>query len=239
MADVREVPVAGRELSPRAGLRVRPQRPVRAVFGALLVVASVVVALTIFTKIGDRREVLAVNRTILAGEQLADGDFRVVSISSDDDFPSVPAGDRELLVGQYARVRMHEGSLVVADSVQARPLVDPDAVLMSVTVPVGGVPRGLREGSRLVLIVMPAARGGDRPEPVLVEAIVAAVPSNLGEIVGSSGDSGVSSVVALSVEVPPDRAALVGSAEKVAVGVLDPKAEFPSGAATAGEGPSG
>jgi hypothetical protein len=164
----------------------------------------------------------------------------VVSISSDDDFPSVPAADRELLVGQYARVRMHEGSLVVADSVQARPLVDPDAVLMSVTVPVGGVPRGLREGSRLVLIVTPPAGGGDRPEPVLVEAIVAAVPSNLGEIVGSSGaDSGVSSMVALSVEVPPDRAALVGSAEKVAVGVLDPTAEFPSDSAPVGEGPGG
>ena len=53
------------------GLRVRPQRPGRALFGVLLVVASVVVALTIYTRIGDRHEVLAVTRTVLAGEQLS------------------------------------------------------------------------------------------------------------------------------------------------------------------------
>ena len=41
--------VAGAELAPRTGLRVRPQRPGRALFGVLLVVASVLVALTIYT----------------------------------------------------------------------------------------------------------------------------------------------------------------------------------------------
>ena len=55
---------------------------------------------------------------------------------------------------------MVEGSLLVVDSVQARPLVDPSKVLMSVPVPLSGVPTGLREGSRLVLIVTPKAAGG-------------------------------------------------------------------------------
>jgi hypothetical protein len=61
--------------------------------------------------------------------------------------------------------------------------------------------------------------------PVLVEATVAAVPRNLAELVG--GDSPGASQVALSVEVDPGRAALIGSAESVAVGVLDPSAPFP------------
>jgi SAF domain len=217
--------VAGAELAPRTGLRVRPQRPGRALFGVLLVVASVVVALTIYARVGDRHEVLAVTRTVLAGEQLSASDLRVVSISSDDSLPSVPSSAMDSMVGQYARVRMVQGSLLVVDSVQARPLVDPSKVLMSVPVPLSGVPAGLREGSRLALIVTPKTAGAAAP-PVLVEATVAAVPRNLGELVGG-GDSS-QSTVALSVEVPPESAALVGSADAVAVAVLPADATFPA-----------
>jgi len=95
--------VAGAELAPRTGFRVRPQRPGRALFGVLLVVASVVVALTIYARVGDRHEVLAVTRTVLAGEQLSASDLRVVSISSDDSLPSVPSSAMDSMVGQYAR----------------------------------------------------------------------------------------------------------------------------------------
>jgi len=230
-----QLAVAGAELAPGSGLRVRPQRPVRALLGALLVVASVAVALTIFSRVGDRREVLAVTRTVLAGEQLRDADLKVVSISSDESFPAVPAGDRELLLGQYAKVRMVQDSLLVSDSVQPEPLVDPDKVLMSIAVPVSGVPSGLREGSRLVLIVTPTSSGTGLAAPLLVEATVAAVPNNLGAIVSGSEDEPAGSMVALSIEVPPGSAALVGSAEKVAVGVLAPDATFPV-APTVGDG---
>src|SRR5215213_868857 len=109
--------LAGSELGSRSGLRVRPQRTARALFGLLLVAVCVVAVLVIYTRIGNRSEVLAVNRTVLAGEQLADGDLRVVSISADDSFASVPATARASLVGQYAKVRMVEGSLLVGDSV--------------------------------------------------------------------------------------------------------------------------
>ena len=51
---------------------------------------------------------------------------------------------------------------------------------MSVPVPVSGVPTGLREGSRLVLIVTPPSAGAGPATPVLVEATVAAVPVELG-----------------------------------------------------------
>ncbi len=98
---------------------------------------------------------------------------------------------------------------------------------MSVPVPLSGVPTGLREGSRLVLIVTPKAAGATAP-PVLVEATVAAVPRNLGELVGG-GDSN-QSTVALSVEVAPESAAVVGPAEAVAVAVLAADAPFPAAA---------
>jgi hypothetical protein len=205
-------------------------------FGALLVVASVVAVLAVYARVGDRHEVLVVTRTVLAGEQLTDGDLRVVSISSDESIPSVPASARAAMVGQYAKVRMVEGSMLVADSVQARPLVDPSKVLMSVAVPVSGVPVGLREGSQLVLIVTPppeSAGGGAVTE--LVDATVAAVPRDLGAIVSGSG-GGSASAVALSVEVAPESAALVGSAEAVAVAVVPPDISDAVGASNGADG---
>ncbi len=230
MTDLR-TPHAVRDPLPTAvlpssnGLRMRPKRPARMILALVLVVGSITVALTIYVRIGDRQEVLAATRMVLAGEQLAMSDFRVVSISTDDDLTAVAAADRELLVGQYARVRIAEGSLVVASSTQPTPLVDPNRMLMSVMVPLGGVPTGLRDGSRVALIVTPDTALSPDQQPVLVEATVAAVPRNLAELVG--GDSPGSAQVALSVEVDPGRAALIGSAESVAVGVLDPSAPFP------------
>lgn len=214
---------SGSELGSGSGLRIRPQRPLRAAAGALLVLVTVAVALTLFVRVGDRRDVAALNRTVLAGEQLAASDFKTVSIASDESFPSVSADDVELMVGQYARVRMVAGSLLVAESVQPEPLVDPERVLMSVPVSVSHVPVGLREGSQLMLIVTPASSGS--AAPVLVEAMVAAVPGNLVEVL--NGDNGASTV-ALSVEVDPSSAALVGSADAVSVAVLPPGGEFPT-----------
>ena len=212
------------ELAASRGLRLRPHRPVRALAGAFLVVASVVAAITLYSRLGDRTEVLAVNRTVLAGEQITGADLEIVSISSDDHIAFRPASDRSLVIGQYARVRLAADSLLVDDSLQPQPLVDPDRVLMSVEVPAGQVPVGLREQSRLVLVVTPPGGPSD-VAPVLVEAVVAAVPRDLAEVVGAGGDS--RATVALSVEVPPADVALVGSAEAVSVGVLDPLGHVP------------
>ncbi len=212
-------------LASKPGLRMRPHRPMRALAGALIVVASVVAALAIYTRIGNRTEVLAVSRDVLAGEQIDDADLEVVSMSSDDGIPTIPASQRGAIVGQYARVRLLAGSLLAVDSVQPRPIVDPERVLMSVVVPVGLVPVGLREQSRVVLVVTPPTSGGVRPAPVLVEAVVASVPRNLGEVVGSA-DAG-QGTVALAVEVPPRYVGVVGEAEAVSVGVLDGSAPFP------------
>lgn len=220
-----DVDVGRHDLPVATGLRLRPRRPARALLAVLLVVASVAASLTIYLRIGNREAVLAATRTVLAGEQLTRSDFRVVSISTDDQLATVPAVDLDGLVGQYARVRIVGGSLVVDEMVQRKPLVSADRVLMAVSVPVGGVPVGVREGSRIVLIVSP---GGDRAgdtEPIMIDATVAAVPSNLADLVSGSATS---SEIALSVEVPPERAAVVGLADDVAIGVLDPSAMFPS-----------
>jgi hypothetical protein len=208
-------------------------RPVRALVGGLVVVAAVVAALTLYARVGDRSRVLVLSDTVLAGEQISDADLRVVSISSDGELASVAAAQRSSVVGMYARTRLIAGSMLTMESLQARPLVGAGRVLMSVAVPVGGVPVGLREQSRVTLVVTPGDVYGDvelPAGPVLVEAVVAAVPRNLAELVG--GDAGSAATVSLSVEVDESFVALVGSAAAVGVGVLDPVA--PAGAAVAG-----
>jgi hypothetical protein len=233
MTDVRDSIVrSGNVLLPNShGLRVRPQRPVRAVLALLLVVASVVAALTVFTRIGDRSDVLVATRTVLAGQRVVDSDFRVVSISTDDQLSTVSASDRAVLVGQYAKVRIEQGSVVTIGELQPKPLVSQDRVLMSVLVPAGQVPVGLREQSRVVLIVT----GDSAPAPTLVEATVASVPGDLPALLGDTG-SVQSSSVPLSVEVAPEFVSLIGSATAVSIGVLDPSAPLPGAQVSAGPG---
>ena len=216
-------------LVPRSsGLRVRPQRPARAFFAGLVVVAAVVAALALYTRIGDRSEVLVVTRTVLAGDEIRDEDLRVVSISSDDDITTVSADARAGLVGQYARVRMVSGSFVVAESFQREPLVTPGRVLSAVTVPVGLIPVGLREQSRVALVVIPGDELGEviGEAPRLVEATITAIPRNLTELVGS--DAGPRATVSLSVEIAPEDVELVGSAKAASVHVLEASAPFPT-----------
>ena len=61
---------------------------------------------------------------------------------------------------------------------------------------------------------------------MLVDAVVAAVPRNLGEVVGSADAS--QGMIALAVEVPPSYVGVVGEADAVSVGVLDGSAAFPN-----------
>jgi hypothetical protein len=225
------------ELASKPGLRVRPYRPMRALVGAMIVVASVVAALAIYTRIGDRKEVLAVRNGVLAGERITDENLQVVSISSDDSFPSIPAADRALVVGQYAKVRLAAGALLVSDAIQPEELVNPERVRINVVVPVGLVPVGLREQSRVSLVVTPPQSGGDRQPPVLVEATVLSVPRNLAEIIGTDGSG--QDMLPLTVEIDPQWVSLVGTAESVSVGVLDPQAPFPDPAGQLGVGAVG
>ena len=94
---------------------------------------------------------------VLAGERITDENLHVVSISSDDSFPSIAAANRAVVVGQYAKVRIAAGALLVTDAIQPQELVDPERIRLNVVVPAGLVPVGLREQSRVSLVVTPAA----------------------------------------------------------------------------------
>ena len=207
-------PVAGRH---RAGLRLRPGRPVRLLLALSLMVVAVVFALAMFLRVGHRHEVLVLTRDVLAGERLTDADVQPVAIAADDTLRATLATARGSVVGQYAKVRMVHGSLLVEDSLQAAPLVDAGKAVVSLPVTATQVPTGLREGSRLLVTVIPATAG----PAVLVEAFAVAPPRfDAGAAAGS-----------LTVQVPLDQVALVTTGSKIVVSVIDPSAPLPAGVA--------
>jgi hypothetical protein len=196
--------------------RWKPRYPARAAIGILLMVASVLTALSIYQRVGHRRNVLVLTRNVLAGEQVKADDLKPVAVSTDASLRVVDAGLSTTMVGRFAKVRMLEGSLLIADSLQDRPLVTDGKALTTVTVPATGVPAGLREGSRLVLTAPASSAPG--AVAVQMEAFVAANPTRAAE--GSSQ-------VAVSVEVPLRAVGQLGVAAKVAISVVDPAAVLP------------
>lgn len=183
-----------------------------------MVVLAIAAGLALYSSMGEDAEVLVLTRTVLAGEPVSAADVRVVSVSSEDDVSWVPASQRDQLIGQYARYRLARGAFLTSDAVQPARLVTPGWVLMSVQVPVGEVPIGLRERSNIVLVVTGPGADGDVS---IVDAVVAAVPSNLASSL-QDGDRGGNDLMALSVEVPAELVGIVGTASSVSLGVVDP-----------------
>lgn len=205
-------------LAARSGLRMRPMRPVRALFGALLMVTAIVAALAIYARLGDRTSVLALNRIVLAGERITAADLRVVGVSSDDPIAWVASDERAAVVGQYARYRLADGALLVRDAVQPRPLVTQGKVLVGVSVPAANVPVGLREQSAVVLVIIPPGHSLEPPQ--LVSATVVAVPPRLVELTG--GAASPSAMVTLSVEIDPVDIVRVAAADGIGLALVDP-----------------
>jgi hypothetical protein len=222
------------ELASRPGLRMRPYRPMRALVGTLIVVASVVVAIAIYTRVGDRTEYLELTRSVLAGEQITDADLRVVSLSSDDDLDAIAATARSSVVGQYARYRLRAGSFVGTEDIQPNPIVTPGAAGMSVAILASEIPPGLRERSRVALVVSSAPDGGDRPPPVRVEATVTAIPGNIVEARTSAEANRVT--VTIGIEVPPESMDVIAEAESISIALIDVDMPFPVSPAQAPTG---
>ena len=160
-------------------------------------------------KVNDKSAVLQLARDVPAGQQLTSDDFRSVEIGSDSAFRSVPAGDINAVVGSYAKVRLIAGTLLAREALQAGPLVAAGASVVAVTVPSGEVPIGLRERSRVSVVMVASDRSSQSVE---------------GQIVGLPTASTSSGQVSVSIELAATDAAAVASAEKVRLVLLDPGA---------------
>jgi hypothetical protein len=100
--------------------------------------------------------------------------------------------------------------LLVEQSLQGAALVGRDAAVVAIQVPDGALPAGLRERSRVELVV-------PGPDPAGIPTIVA------GRVVGlPTAAATVTGMLSLSVEVPREHAAAVVAGDRVRVVLVDP-----------------
>jgi hypothetical protein len=176
----------------------------------MLSLVAVGVVLFVFSTTDKRVAVLQVVRDIPAGSQLNAADVRSIELSTDPSLAVVKASDLAAVVGRYAKVRIVTGGLVSTSLLQAAPLVTPGAAVVAVTVPAGELPAGLRERSRVQVVIPP--RGEDaQPAPVF------------GRVVGlPSAPDSTTGQMSVSLEVAAADAVVVAGADKVRVVLLDP-----------------
>ena len=181
----------------------------RLALGALIVVIGVLINLAIYRSVDDKSPELQLSRDVPAGQQISADDFRTVEIGADGAFRSVPSSDLNAVVGSYAKVRLIAGTLLAREALQAGPLVAPGASGVAVTVPAGEVPIGLRERSRVSVVIVASDRTST---------------SVNGTVVGLPSQAGSSGQVSVSIELAAGDAGAVAAAEKVRLVLLDPGA---------------
>ena len=200
--------------TPGRAPRVPPgsRRRARIVFGVFIAALAVAGNLLVYSSLDHKSEVLQVVRDIPAGEVVSASDLRVVTVDVDGTVPTVAPDDIASVVNQYARVHIAAGTLMVDVLVQPTPLVTVGQGVVAVEIRPSHVPAGLRERSRVMLVVV----NRDGSTGLVTEGRVVA----RGDGIGSTD-----SVMALSVEVSQQDAASIAAADDVRVALLDPGAD--------------
>lgn len=193
------------------GFRPGSRRRMRIALGVALVAVAIGGNVLVYSSLDDRIAVLQVVRDVPAGAQLTADDLRSVEVDVDATVRVVDAADLPTVVGQYAKVRLVSGSLVVTEALQGAPLVAPGAAVVAVQVPEGSLPAGLRERSAVRLVLPSDADAG--AAPVVVEGRVVGLPTSPATATGT---------LSVSIEVPVDDATLVVASDDVGVVLLEP-----------------
>lgn len=127
----------------------------RVALGVFLVLACTLAALVLFTRAGDRHPVLVVAHRVSAGSTIGASDLTEALVASDPGVATVPASQRQQLVGQIAIVDLVPGSLVAPGQFDTRPRDTTSQAVIGATLKEGQFPPGLRDGDRVLVIELP------------------------------------------------------------------------------------
>ena len=185
---------------PRRGFRPASRRRARVAAGAALVAVAIGGNVLVYSSLDDRESVLQVVRDVPAGQQVTPEDVRAIQVDADDTLRSIGADRVSTIVGQFAKVRLVSGSLVVAEALQSTPLITAGAAVVAIQVPEGALPVGLRERSQVQLVVPANRDDATATGPTIVSGHVVGLPTAPATATGT---------LSLSVEVPEQLAATV------------------------------
>ncbi len=209
----RTVDTATNGTAPGAGFQPANRRRNRIAIGVLLVALAVGGNALVYATLNQARPVVQVVADVPAGTQLTADMLRTVDVDADATVNVIAGDDLDSLVGQYAKVRLVSGSLVVAESLQPEPLVSPGSAIVAVQVRQGSLPSGLRERVPVVLVVPSSADDGS---PTSIEGRVVGLPRETSTALG---------LESLSVEVAREEAPLLAAADDIRVVLVEPSAD--------------
>jgi hypothetical protein len=191
----------------RAGAAPRQRNVPWMVLGVILVVGGALLFAALAASLSGRQSVLAMARSVPAGQVVTEADLAEVRMASDGGLRAIAAADRHTVVGQTAALDLIEGTLVTRDHLGAGSGPGPGKAVIGVALEPGQVPSSeLAPGDRVqVLDTGTAPVAGQRSQPrVLAGARVSEV-----EWVDTGASSGeaVVSLVVEEVEAPAIAAA--------------------------------
>lgn len=157
--------------APRGPVRP-PAPPVRrqrrwslALVSVLVTLGSALAFALLWANAGDRRPVLAVSRTVPAGQVIEADDLTVVRVAADAGIRPVPAERRQEVVGATAAADLLPGTLLTDGHLGDESLIGDGEAVVGVAVQGGQLPVGnLRRGDRVrVVLTAPAGSPAEAP----------------------------------------------------------------------------
>lgn len=191
-----------------SGFRPSARRRNRIAAGVALGAVAIGGNLLVYSSLDDTTAAVQAIDNIPAGTQVTEDMFRAVEIDVDPSVPTVDADRLTAIVGQYAKVRIVSGQLVVPVAFQPTPLVNAGHAIVAIEVDADLVPTGVRERSTLQLVLIDD------------EGVTRSIPARATEVpIDSVSGNGT---VSLSVEVVGDDAPEIATAEVVTVVLVPP-----------------
>ena len=197
-------------------LQARRRSGPLAVAGVLLVAGCALAFALAWLRAGDRAPVLAISRTVAAGQLITADDLTVVRVSAQGQVTLVPASQEAAVAGHTATATLPAGSLLSPGDIGAAP---PGAgqALVGVAVKAGQFPPDLAAGDTVDVLATPAGPAtGDSPQG---SGLPAALPAGRAVVVSVSQQQDTPGTAVVELRVPQD--ALPQVAAAAAAGQID------------------
>lgn len=149
----------------------------RAAAGFVLLVVCALGVGVAFSNAAQRSPVLAVARTVRAGQQITDADVREVLLGSPPSGSTIAASGRARVVGRTASVDLPAGALIAPSMVASGPAAASGRSVIGASLRDGQFPAELVAGDRVQIVVLPSdnATGEARSPSAPVDATVVGI----------------------------------------------------------------
>jgi len=185
-----------------------------------LAIACGALFVLLYANAGGRRPVLALTRSVPAGQQLSADDFTTVGVPASPGLRPVPSSDLNTVLGRRAAVALEPDTLLTPSDLTSAPSVTAGMATIGLDLKPGEAPAGLAPGETVMLIGTGTATATASPSTPRVLAESAGVLT-----VGVESATTGSGDTQLTVSVPAASAPAVAAAAaagNVAVAALGP-----------------